>query len=274
MSIQHLILHKGLKALRIVLISILVSSFPLQNAIAIEKLVVLNTAVSPILKEIGMGEAVVGVTFNDETYTNRTKVGSHLSPNVELIKALQPDLMIVGSKRAFPERLKDRFGTEIYRYDPENLEDILNHILKLGVLFEKESRSGTLVLKLRKKLSQFQKPGRLIPVAFEISQRPLKMAGHYNIVTSMIAAAGGRNIVTIEQKHVLISPEQLLVNKPELYIYQNGPMNKNPVPPKDRNYFKRLDTEFWEVDQKVFTRPGINVFDAVIVLNQKLRSLE
>ncbi|MBU2510804.1 ABC transporter substrate-binding protein [bacterium] len=237
---------------------------------AYQRVVVFNTAVSPILKQLNLDSRIVGVTFNDEVYSKTTKIGSHLSPNIELVKALQPDLIIAGSKRAYSDELNERLGADLFRYDPRTLEQILEAIHRLGVTFQKRDEARQLITDLKHKLSQVQKPEREVFVVYEVSQQPLKLAGQQNIITSIIKAAGGINIIDINDKHVLLSPEMILVQNPDLYIYQNGPMNKNPVPPRERNYFKKLKSTVWEVDQLQFTRPGLNAFDAVLALNQKI----
>jgi cobalamin transport system substrate-binding protein len=241
---------------------------------AVERVVILNTAVSPILQQMDLDEKVVGVTYKDEVYTNRTRIGSHLSPNIELIRALQPDLIIAGSKRAFPVELARRMKSEVFRYDPRNLQEILDAVLQLGKRFQKEAKAREIVQRETEKLAGIKPFADPVSVVFEISQQPLKLAGRENIVNSIIEQAGGRNLISIERKHVLISPEKVLVLNPEIYLYQNGPMNKNPIPPGKRSVFRTLKSEIHEVDQLGYTRAGLNAFDAVVDLHQKFTHLK
>lgn len=240
---------------------------------AAERIVILHPAVSPILKQLNLSENVVGITYNDEIFEEKTRIGSHLSPNIELIKALRPDWLIVGSKRAFPDEHAKRFQSRIFRYDPPNLEEILNSISRLGEIFQKQKEATRIIDKARSDLENLTKPDFPISVVFEISQRPLKVAGQQNIVTSIVEAAGGVNLVTTDKKHVLLSPEKVLVLDPRYYIFQNGPMNKNPVSPSKRSYFSSLRSLVLEVDQLQFTRPGLNAFEAVILLNKQFTKI-
>lgn len=233
-----------------------------------QRIISLNTAATPILRELELSPMVVGVTYNDEAIPGKTTVGSHLSPNIELIKVLDPDLMIVGSKRAFPDRYRSKIDVKIFRYDPRSLDDILETIKKLGRLLGKVEQANRIVQTARTKLGRIHKTDLDRRIVFEISQRPLKVAGEQNIVTSLIKAAGGVNVIQNDLKHVLISAETVLLLKPDIYLYQNGPMNKNPVPPGERSFFRTLRSRVIEVDQLQFTRPGLNVFDAVLELNR------
>ena len=250
--------------LAIIMILFLIKS----SAFAYEKVVVLYGAISPILLELGVQRHVVAATKTDEVFTNIPKVGSHLKPNIELIKALKPDLILAGSTRAYSPALKEKIPVKTFYYDPGTLDDVITKIKELGHLFKKDKQADDLVLKLKNKLSAITPPERKVTVVYEVTQNPLKVAGKRSIVTSIIEAAGGKNLVQIDKKHVLLSPEQVIDLKPDYYIYQEGSMNKNPQPPLDRDYFKPLKCRVLKVEEIEFARPGINVFDAAVKLNR------
>ncbi|MBU3916905.1 ABC transporter substrate-binding protein [bacterium] len=253
--------------LKTVFLSGLLILFPMIGLYAFERVIILNSAVSQIAEKLELNGKIVGITLKDNTFSGATKVGSHLRPNIELMKALKPDLVIAGSSKAFSEEMRVRLNTEVFRYDPQSLEDILRLILKLGTLFQKEDNAENLVRQLKSRLNTMTDAKTRVTVIFEVSERALKLAGKKNIITSMIETAGGTNLINVNKKHVLISPEKILVLNPDIYIYQNGPMNKNPTDPLKRNYFQSLKSKVIEVDQLEFTRPGLNTFDAVLKLN-------
>ena len=236
-----------------------------------QRIVVLYAAASPVLKALGVEEEVVGVTRKDHTFPHAVKVGSHLRPNIELIKALKPDLIIAGSRRAFPEALRQKVQARVFYYDPRTLAEILKTIEDLGQILAREKEAQALVAQLEKKLAQVEAISCRPRVVYEIMERPLKVAGQKNIVTDIIRVAGGVNPVKVAKKHVLISPEEILLLKPDLYLYQVGPMNKNPTPPKKRAYFKGLRAQTIKVNEFEFARPGLNAFEAVIHLNGILK---
>jgi iron complex transport system substrate-binding protein len=45
-------------------------------------------------------------------------------------------------------------------------------------------------------------------------------------------------------------------------------MNRNPVPPGERSFFRSLKSRFIRLDELEFARPGINAFDAAVELNR------
>jgi|Deesub1362B_J571_1020462.scaffolds.fasta_scaffold00010_7 iron complex transport system substrate-binding protein len=241
---------------------------------AFERIVVLYAAASPVLEELGAADKIVGITRTDRTFNNVTSVGSHLRPNIELLKALRPDLIIAGSKKAFPDRLSRSLKSEVFYFDPRNLNEILFKIKKLGEMLNREKEASYLIRRLKERLSEL-KPLKIKPtVIYEISARPLKVAGKYSIITSIIEHAGGVNLITVHKKHVLISPEKVIKLAPDVYIYQTGPMNKNPEPPKNRNFFRSLKSRVIKVNEYEFARPGLNAFDATVKLNRIFQEIQ
>ena len=237
-------------------------------AVEARRIVILYAAASPIVKALGVYEEVVGVTRTDRVFPQAIKVGSHLRPNLELIRALSPDLMIVGSKKAFPDSAAKRLKAEIFRYDPRTLEEVLEAIKDLGKVLGREESARDLVSRLKRKLAAVKPLPQPVTVIYEVSSWPLKVAGARSIVRDIIRAAGGRNLVPQDKKHVLLSPEMVLALQPDFYLYQVGPMNKNPVPPKKRPYFKGLKSRVIRVAEEEFSRPGINSFSAAVKLNR------
>ena len=252
----------------VLIFAVMMLFFFASNAQAYQRIVVLYAAASPVLKELGVSDRVVGVTRTDHTFKGVRSVGSHLRPNMELLKALKPDLIVAGSKRAFPEEISKRLRTDVFYYDPRSLEDILFKIKALGKLLKRQKRAEELIKRLKGKLEEV-KPLKSKPtVVYEIMERPLKVAGSKSIINSIIAHAGGENLVKVKKKHVLISPERVISLNPDVYIYQVGPMNKKPTTPSERPYYKSLRAKVIKVDEYEFARPGINAFQAVVDLNR------
>ncbi len=244
------------------------------SALGYERIVVLYAPASSIIKALGAGDRVVGRTRTDRTFPEAVNVGSHLRPNIELIKALRPDLIIAGSRRAFPDEMAERFEATLFRYDPRTLEDIFNDVLVIGRLLGRQVRAEAIVKGLRDKLSHLVPLSYTPTVVYEVSAHPLKVAGQRSIVTEIINLAGGRNLINVKRKHVLLSPEQVLALRPDVYIYQEGPMNRSPEMPLSRAYFKGLKVKVLKVKELEFARPGLNVVEAILKLNRWFKSLE
>jgi len=237
-------------------------------ASAYEKIIVLYPAVSPMLIELGVSDRVVGTTRSDHAIKDIVQVGSHLRPNIELMNALDPDLIIAGSRRAFPVNMKERVKADIFYYDPATLDEIQVKIKKIGAMLGREDKAEALVARLKSRLSEITPLPHQPSVIYEVMAEPLRVAGNRSIVTSIVSAAGGKNLVSIDKKHAVISTEKVLKLEPDFYIYQVGPMNKNPEPPGERPFYRSLKSKYIRINELEFARPGINAFDAAVKLNR------
>ena len=241
------------------------------------RIIPLYGAFSEMLFSIGAGDLVIARTQADRfpaEIERLPSVGTHMRPNVEVILGLKPDLVILSATRRDETPDLSRLagsGIPVVIFAPKTFEDIFSTIERLGVLSgrEAEARNLTAALKARlarvaEKLGKNDNPRRAF---FEIRAEPLTAAGRGSIVQQILVAAGVENAVKIEKPIVNYSLETLLFDDPDVYIVQNGPMNRNPPDPAKRAHFDRLkcirEGKVIFADEFLFSRPGPRCIDAV-----------
>ncbi len=235
---------------------------------AAERLVLLSPAAGDIIHKLDADSKVVGVTRNLEGFANATKVGSHIRPNVEIIRSLNPDLLIISSNRFFSKEMAAAVGAEVYTYQPHSLEDIAAQIGVLAQRLGRESQGVKLIARQWQKLELLRPVKQQPRVVFEVTAMPLLVAGSRHIVADMVKRAGGELLPADKRKLVRYNTEAILARQPDIYIYQVGPMNKNPRPPAQRSCFSSLNAKFLVVDELQFSRPNTSSFDNVVKLNR------
>ncbi len=236
---------------------------------AYDRIVLLAPSAGDILLKLGAQDKVVGVTRSNDDFPNALKVGSHIKPNVELIKGLNPDLVIISSKRFFSDQMIAQIGAETYTYNPVTLDGILQDIDQMGDMVNKPSQAKQLVSSLKGVLQQIHPLANKPKVVFEVTENPFMIAGKKNIVNSIIDAAGGELFAPADRKIAKFNLESILVSNPGYYIYQVGPMNKNPTPPEKRANYQILHSQFIKVDQLSFSRATTESFYHALELNQR-----
>lgn len=249
---------------------LLAALFFLTDTAYAQRIVVLAPAAGEILQKLGLGEQVVGKTRSLEEFPGALKVGSHIKPNVELIKGLNPDLLVISSNRFFSEQMSATVGAETFVYNPNTLAEILQQTESLGLLTAREKEAGALTQHLRSRLHDIRITTHRPKVVYEISALPLSVAGSTNIVSDIIRAAGGEPLDFGARKIIKLNPEAIISGQPELYIYQIGPMNLNPTPPAERGEYRLLKSRFLEVDQLQWSRANSQSFERVLELNRIL----
>lgn len=239
-----------------------------------QRIVLLAPAAGDILSRLDAEDRVVGVTRSLEEFPKATRVGSHIRPNLEILRALEPDLLIISSERFFSTEMAAAVGARVYSYNPHTLEEILHQIGELAELLGKRELGEELIALQRRKLAQVEPVADPPEVIFEVTAMPFVVAGSHNIVADIIEKAGGKLLTPDRRKLVRFNTEAVLLQEPDIYIYQVGPMNKNPVPPRERSPLNRLKARFLEVDELLFSRPNTVSFDNVLTLNRYFRGEE
>jgi iron complex transport system substrate-binding protein len=239
-----------------------------RDARAAERIVILAPAAADIVHKLGAGGSVVGVTDTVAEFALAARVGTHLNPGIETIAALRPDLIIAAPR--FPPELAERIGAALFVYDPGTLEDILHVIKDLAIRIGRERQGEELVLALRNMLDGLRTPPGAPGVVYEVRANPLSVARRDSLVVDVLKRAGLRP--ALPETSGMLSVEYLLVHQPDIYIYQIGPMNKNPLPPPDRPGWSTLGSCVWRVNEFEFSRANSRTFETVRQLNEIMNS--
>ncbi|MDG3085103.1 ABC transporter substrate-binding protein [Vibrio hannami] len=236
---------------------------------AYDKIVLLAPAAGDILIKLGAQDKVVGVTRSNHDFPDALKIGSHIKPNVELIKGLEPDLLIISSNRFFSDQMAGQIEADVVKYDPHTLKQILEEVETLGQLVDKQAEAKQLVSKLTAIQQQIKSLPNKPKVVFEVTESPFMVAGQRSIVNGIVTAAGGELLAPGNRKVVKFNVESVLFENPDFYLYQVGPMNKNPTPPLSRPNFNILDSKIVKVDQLEFSRATTHSFSLALEMNKR-----
>ncbi|MEW6486527.1 MAG: ABC transporter substrate-binding protein [Thermodesulfobacteriota bacterium] len=247
------------------------------------RVVSLYGAFTELLWELGMGGALVARTSNDDTIPEVAalpSVGTGLRPDVEHLLARRPDLVVSRGGRASQEALSAlrARGLPVAAFDPGGIGDLETVIARLGALCGREAEGAALVARLRERLAgvaeRIGTPGRRPRVVFEVRAEPLTVAGTGGLVDEVIRRAGGINAVESDKKLLLFDVEALLRLDPDVYVVQEGPMNRKPPALADRAHLRLLRAARTRrvliVDETLFSRPGPRVAEAVEHLSRFL----
>lgn len=238
------------------------------STFAYERVVLLAPAAGDIFIKLHAQDKVVGVTKSNHDFPDALKVGSHIKPNIELIKGLEPDLLVISSNRFFSDDLANKVGADVVKYDPTSLDSILQKISQFGDLLNKKSEAEKLIQKMVKIRNQIQPLAKQPSVIFEVTESPFMIAGQRSIVSSIISEAGGRLIAPEQRKIAKFNVESVLIDNPDFYLYQVGPMNQKPTPPMERPNYKIMHSKVIKVEQLEFSRANTRSFELALEFNK------
>ncbi|MBQ9453055.1 MAG: ABC transporter substrate-binding protein [Desulfovibrio sp.] len=240
------------------------------------RIIALYGAFNELLLALDALNALVARTAADSTVTALASlpvIGTHMRPNVELIAALQPDLIIQLSgrdeARVQTEHLRS-LGFNILSFELNSFRQMFTVTELLGRVTGHAEKAQELTRHWKDRLEQLRTRYAMyspVQVFYEVRYPNLLAAGSGGITNEIITLAGGSNVVTDGKKLVRFSEEALVAANPEAYIIQKGPMNPVPVPLATRAHYRGLravrEDRVLMVDEELFARPGPRSIDAV-----------
>jgi len=174
------------------------------------RIVSLAPSITEVLFEVGLGPRVAGVTsyctFPEEA-TRLPKVGGYLTPSLEAIAALRPDLVVVLPEHADVAPNLEALGLTTMRVDHGSLSGVIDSIETLGAFGGTTERARAVAEELRDLLTRpheaartAQAPPRvLLVVARSDDASRFHVAASDTIHHDLILAAGGRNALSSDE---------------------------------------------------------------------------
>ncbi|WP_051257976.1 ABC transporter substrate-binding protein [Desulfovibrio cuneatus] len=247
------------------------------------RIVPMYAAFSQMLVHIGKGATIAARTNNDDAAPQSAPViGTHMRPNLEVAVALAPDMVLIplGREEADQAALHmERLGFAVARFRLDSFEAMFSCIQRLGILTGAQAEAQQRIAALRQRLdavaARWQEAGHKPSVFFEIRYPNLLGAGAGGMLHDVLTHAGGRNVLEAHtQAMARVNEETLPALDPDVYVMQQGPMNKAALPPTQRPHFQTLRavaTGRWlAVPEHLFSRPSPQSVDAVEALHQFL----
>jgi iron complex transport system substrate-binding protein len=234
-------------------------------AVPPQRIVSLYGGLTEVLAALGLADKLVAGIQGDNRLANLPRVGTHLQPNVEMILALKPDLVVQGGvAKGLPALRKlEAEGVPVAMFAPHDFPGLFSMIRRLGALTARSEAAASLIREMEDHLAQTARrlQGlRPVRVFFEVRYLNLLAAGRGSMVNDIITRAGGVNVVESPQELTRFDLEALLHADPEVYVIQQGPMNKSPEDIYSRPYFKELRAvkarRVLLVDEGLFSHPG------------------
>ena len=212
------------------------------------RIVSLVPSVTEVLYAIGAQDALVGVTdFCDYPPEARGKphVGDMLSPNLETLVTLKPDLVVAtrsGNREETFDQLK-RLGIAVYLVDPITVDDVLRLVADLGGLTGHRERAAAVDKDLERRIAAVREKvaGRPQPrVLYVLWPEPLIVPGKGSLVTELIELAGGASVTADQgQGYPRMSLEAAVGRAPEVIVLARHGSRAGPAA---RQQWERLES--------------------------------
>ncbi len=220
---------------------------------------------------VGAGDRLVGVT----TFCNYpeeakaiAKVGDTMSPNMETIIGLRPDIVFVSTAsqiETFTRTLADN-GIAVFVTNPDSLDSVIRNLKQLGEIFETSDTADKLASDLQKRIETAAAGNRgqtPVRVFVQISREPLFTIGKQSFVTAIVEKAGGVSVTAnVETAYPKLSKETASALGPDVIILSDSEDNREP-----NEVFKNSPAvkngRVFKINADLLSRPGPRLIDAL-----------
>lgn len=249
------------------------------------RLVSLAPSNTELLAALKAQDSLVGVcTYCDfpASVSQVTKAGTFVSANLEKLKSLHPDYVLLVSGQEALAATLDRNHFQTIMLENKKLEDIGKNILQLGRLLGKEEEATNLKTKLDKELAAFREENSKksqTSVFYCVWPKPLMTVGSGSFLDEVITACGGRNIAgQIKNAYPTYSLEKLVMQNPDVIILPHeakGQSFLKQAPWKDLKAVKESRVFFQpEPRNDMLARPTYRIMEGLNWLAERLHPQE
>lgn len=250
---------------------------PLPVGVAAARIVSLGPATTELLFAIGAGDRVVGRTVWD-TYppvaTHVPSVGDPFPPNLEVIVALDPDLVVFYASPANApaiERL-DQMGIASISVRMDKLESVSRAARWFGALTGLEPRADSLASRFERRLDSLEHLSwteRPAGVVLTWDNPPI-VIGAGSFLSELLTLAGARNAFgDIPDASPTVNIENIVARNPDFFLLTGGPVQPEwATRPEWEAVPAVRDGRFVRVEGTEFSWPSLRAIEAVARLTE------
>jgi len=237
----------------------------------VERVVSLAPNLTENIFAVGAGDRLVGVTTfcnYPEEAQKIAKVGDTISPNMETIIALKPQIVFVSTAsqiETFTKQLEAQNIT-VFVMNPKSLDDVLTNLSQLGEIFGTRMRTAELLNILQTRIIEINenvagKPK--VKTFVQISKEPLFTVGKESFLTEIIERAGGVSVTKdVPTAYPKLSKETALALNPDVLILSESPDNTEPNEVfKNSNAVKK--EKVFKINADILSRPSPRLIDGL-----------
>lgn len=184
-----------------------------------------------LLFELGLSTEVIGITkfcvHPASQFKAKTKVGGTKKLNIDLIRSLQPDL-IIGNREENTQEDIELLSKEfpVWMSDIYNLEDAMKTITQIAELVDRQPEATYLNHLISAGFTDLQTLALQLgidkKVAYMIWKDPYMLAGKDTFINDILMKIGLTNVIR-ESRYPEIDIEELAVLKPDFVFLSSEP---------------------------------------------------
>ena len=193
----------------------------------VRRIVSLAPSLTETVYALGLQDLLVGDTDYCDypaDAKNKTKVGGAISPSLEQIAILHPDLVLVTKNLNRIETVHslDTLGISSYATDPHTVDEIIASSKKLADVLGAPEAGASIAADMQHRLAELQQRIGALPakhVLFAVWTEPLISIGKDTFIADALRRAGAVSIVDSSQSWPQVSLEEVARLQPDFLVF-------------------------------------------------------
>jgi iron complex transport system substrate-binding protein len=195
------------------------------------RVICLMPSVTDTVYALGAGDDVVAIsdfTKYPAAALSKPSVGNLITPSIETILSLHPDL-VIGVQPMGPMEITDqmeRVGIPIFLVSPHGIAGIFHSVETIGEALNRPQQADTLVHSLQQRVEAVKARTNHLPaprVFMPVWYDPITTIGKHAFITEIVDAAGGHSITDdLSTEWPEVSLEVVLSRAPDALLLVRG----------------------------------------------------
>jgi ABC-type Fe3+-hydroxamate transport system substrate-binding protein len=181
-----------------------------------------------LLSDLGLNEEVVGITkfcvHPNEWFRNKKRVGGTKTVHIDIVKSLQPDLIIANKEENTKEQVEELADLyPVWASDIHTIDGGLQMIQAVGDITGKPNEASAIIKEIQQGFTNLQKAVKPKRVAYFIWRNPWMSVGHDTFISNVIHTIGWENALADRQRYPEVSLEELPGKGIDLVLLSSEP---------------------------------------------------
>jgi ABC-type Fe3+-hydroxamate transport system substrate-binding protein len=192
-----------------------------------QRIISLVPSQTELLFDLGLEDRLVGLTkfclHPKEKVKSKTVIGGTKNFHFEVIRQLQPDLIIGNKEENYLEgirALQEQYP--VWMSDMHTLEEALAMIRETGKITGTAARAARLTHTISQEFAALA-PGKPIRAAYLIWQEPFMAVGRGTFIQDMLGRAGFANVFHDRSRYPVVEAEELRQAQPQVILLSSEP---------------------------------------------------
>ena len=200
-----------------------------------QRIISLVPSQTELLYDLGLDERVIGITkfciHPNSWFRNKQRIGGTKNVNIDLVKSLQPDLILANKEENTREQVEELAALfPVWTSNIQTRSEACGMITQVGEITGTAEKAAQLVSEINKEFETLPRNCTGLKVAYFIWRNPWMCAGGDTFISDMIGSIGWENALAGVPRYPSVALQELASLQIDMVL-----LSSEPYPFKDKH---------------------------------------